>query len=245
MTNTLHRFGAREDFRDDYIVFAMCTRGKNDQGAVERLRRFLSICIKHNPVNIGDAKKGGLLRPSDDLTPIVHWRRSDGTSAQHVIDGVSEPTTVSAVFDNQEALTACLQEVKEADMGLSINVAAVTDCARDCARAAGIERHAVEYSFGFLGNQALLPDGDTLALSTMCGHGMVSAAFAQKMIDWVRTGRRTPRECARYMARFCVCGVFNPTRAERLLTQPAAGSRQPAAAGSGESAAVGTSRGKQ
>jgi hypothetical protein len=219
MTNTLHRFGPRADFEDDYIVFAMCTRGKNDEGAVERLRRFLSICIKHNPVNIGDAKKGGLLRPSGDLTPIVHWRRADGTTAADVINGVSEPTTVSAVFDNQEALTACLREVKEADMGLSINVAAVTDCARDCAAGAGIQRHAVEYSFGFLGDQALLPDGETLSLSTMCGHGMISAAFAQKMIDWVKTGRRTPRECARYMARFCVCGVFNPTRAERLLSK--------------------------
>ena len=108
MTNTLHRFGPREDFQDDYIVFAMCTRGKNDEGAVERLRRFLSICIKHNPVNIGDAKKGGLLRPSGDLTPMVHWRRADGTTAEDVISGVSEPTTVSAVFDNQESLTACL-----------------------------------------------------------------------------------------------------------------------------------------
>jgi hypothetical protein len=53
----------------------------------------------------------------------------------------------------------------------------------------------------------------------MCGHGMVSHAFVQKMIDWVKTRRRTPKECARYMARFCVCGIFNSTRAERLLSR--------------------------
>ncbi len=46
---------------------------------------------------------------------------------------------------------------------------------------------------------------------------MVSGTFAQKMVDWVKTGRKTPAECAAYMSRFCVCGIFNPVRAERLL----------------------------
>ena len=44
-----------------------------------------------------------------------------------------------------------------------------------------------------------------------------SDSFAKKMIEWVKTGRRSPAVCARYMSRFCVCGVFNPERAERLL----------------------------
>ncbi len=149
MTNTLHRFGPREDLQDDYIVFAMCTRGQNDVGAVHRLKQFLSICVKYSPVNIGDATKGGLLRPSSNLTPLVHWRRTDGANAEAVINGVSAPTTVSAVYDNPAALTACLKEVKEADLGLSINVAALTDNAQECALDAGIQRHAVEYSFGF------------------------------------------------------------------------------------------------
>jgi hypothetical protein len=46
---------------------------------------------------------------------------------------------------------------------------------------------------------------------------MVSASLANKMVDWVREGRRTPEEAATYMTRFCSCGVFNPSRAERLL----------------------------
>jgi len=227
MTNTLHRFGARDDLQDDFIVFAMCTRDKNDQGAVEKLRRFLSICVKYKPVNIGDAKKGGLLRPSGNLTPLAHWRRLDGAKAEDVINGIAEPTTVSAVFDNPEALSACLKDVKDADLGLSINVAAVADDAQRCCREAGIERHAVEYSLGFLGKNTLLPEANTLSLMTMCGHGMIAATFAQKMIEWVKTGRRTPRECTRYMSRFCVCGVFNPVRAERLLCRMANQPEQP------------------
>jgi hypothetical protein len=46
---------------------------------------------------------------------------------------------------------------------------------------------------------------------------MVSATFAGKMIDWVKEGRRTPAQAAGYLARFCSCGVFNPSRAERIL----------------------------
>jgi hypothetical protein len=47
----------------------------------------------------------------------------------------------------------------------------------------------------------------------------VSASLAKKMIDWVKEGRRTPEQAATYMQRFCSCGVFNPSRARRLLEQ--------------------------
>jgi hypothetical protein len=33
----------------------------------------------------------------------------------------------------------------------------------------------------------------------------------------VRENRRTPREGAEAMARFCSCGIFNTTRAKRIL----------------------------
>ena len=221
MTNTLHRFGPAEDFKDDYIVFAMCTRGKNDAGAPDRLRKFLEICARHEPVNLGDEKRGAKFQPSKNLNPLAHWRRPDTGSSDEVIKGISEPTTASAVFDSADKLRACLEEVRQADLGLSINVAALTDDARTCACDVGIHPHAVEYSFGFLGDTTKLPETDTLTLMTMCGHGMIASAFAQKMIDWVKTGRKTPAECARYMSRFCVCGIFNPVRAERLLRNAA------------------------
>jgi len=67
-----------------------------------------------------------------------------------------------------------------------------------------------------------LPDDATLRLSTMCGHGMISHALAQKMIDRVRSGRASPEDAARLLARFCVCSVFNPARAARVLASPEA-----------------------
>jgi post-segregation antitoxin (ccd killing protein) len=100
---------------------------------------------------------------------------------------------------------------------VSINISAPMDAAHRCCREAGLTRHSVEYSIGLRGRVDRLADAQTLELSTMCGHGMVSAAFARKMLDWVRENRRTPAEAAAYMTRFCSCGVFNTLRAERLL----------------------------
>jgi hypothetical protein len=114
-------------------------------------------------------------------------------------------------------VVAFLKEVKEADLGLSVNISALTDRADELARQAGITRHSVEFSLGFFGALDKLPDRRILQISTMCGHGMVSFGFTQKMMDWVKEGRRTPEDSARYMARFCSCGIFNTTRAARLL----------------------------
>ena len=46
MTNTLHRFGDAQSFRDDYIVFAIASRGKNDENSVPKLRRFLENALQ-------------------------------------------------------------------------------------------------------------------------------------------------------------------------------------------------------
>jgi len=113
--------------------------------------------------------------------------------------------------------------VKAADLGLSINVSTSIDGAEQCCFAAGIPRHSVGYSLGFEGKTEKLPDAQVLLLSTMCGHGMVSHSLAKKMIDWVKEGRRTPEQAATYLTRFCSCGVFNPARAARILTEAARG----------------------
>ena len=81
----------------------------------------------------------------------------------------------------------------------------------------------MEYSLGFFGQTDRLADRQTLELSTMCGHGMVSSSLAKKMIDWVKEGRRTPEQAAACLTRFCSCGVFNPARAARILQQAARG----------------------
>jgi len=228
MTNTLHRYSDHYAYlpvpnpppvTDDYIVFAMATRGVNDRDLVEKYRTFLTLALKHHPVNLGDASKGGMFHPEKDLDPRVHWRRDQRPDPERVIRGIEGHTTVAAVFDNFEAMKAFVEEVKGADLGVSINISAPMGDARRCCEQVGIVRHSVEYSLGFRGRVDRLPDRRTLAIATMCGHGMIAFDLVKKMLDWVKEGRRTPQEAACYLARFCSCGVFNPTRARRLLEE--------------------------
>jgi len=217
VTNTLHRYGTAESFRDDYVIFAMCCRGKNDQGALPKLKKFLEMAVPFRPVNLGDARHGGAIRPSRNLNPTAHWNREGKPDFQAVIDGLDTPTTVAAVFDNRSTAEAFFQKVREADLGLSINISTSVDGADQCCHAAGVNRHSVGYSLGFEGKTEKLPNSQVLTLMTMCGHGMIASSMAKKMIDWVKEGRRTPDQAVTYLSRFCSCGVFNPARAKRVL----------------------------
>lgn len=227
MTHSLHRFGRRDDLQDDFIVFAMPARGLNDADAVAVQREFLTRALAYGPVNLGDGKKGGWYHPEKGMDPRVHWHRDTGADPRAVIEGVSEPSLVTAVFDNLAAAEGFVRDLVAADLGLSVNLSsAVADGERCCADC-GVTRHSVEYSLGFRGRTERLPDDATLRLSTMCGHGMVSHALAGKMIERVRSGRADPEDAARLLARFCVCSVFNPSRAARVLSE-AAGMAPPA-----------------
>lgn len=223
MTHTLHRYGRPEDFVDDYIVTAMPARGYNDQNCVEKQKAFLRAALTHDPVNIGNSKKGAAHRATKDLRPTVHWSRDDSPDPEWVIEEIDEPTTVSAVFDNYDAVRAFVAELKELDLGLSVNISGVAVEAERCCREVGLTRHSIEFSLGFQGATEKMPEDAARRIATMCGHGMVSATLSNKMIEWVRSGRRTPEQACVYLARFCVCGSFNPTRAERVLEEAAKG----------------------
>lgn len=217
MTNTLHRFGDAETFRDDFIVFAIASRGKNDQDALEKQRKFLRMAIPFGPVNLGDARNGGALRPCKQMNPTSHWNRDMTPDLEAVANGLNHITTVAAVFNDRTKAEAFVKAVKEADLGLSINISTSIDGAEQCCNFAGIKRHSVGYSLGFEGKTEKLPNTQVLTLQTMCGHGMIASSMAKKMIDWVKEGRRTPEQAATYLQRFCSCGVFNPARAVRIL----------------------------
>jgi len=217
MTNTLHRYGSPEGLRDDFVVFAIPTKA-NREGSLPKLKAFLEIAAKHGPVNMGGGGKGGFHRPSARLTPLVHWRERAAVTPAEVIEGCESPGTVAAVFDDIEKVKRLLAELRQRDLGMSINVSGLTEDARSAAEAAGLTRHSVEYSLGFpFGETDRMPDRRTLELATMCGHSMVAFGLVQKLCQLVREGRRTPAEAARCLARFCSCGVFNTARAERLL----------------------------
>lgn len=232
MTNTLHRFSEHYAFEgpvdpapveDDYIVFAMATRDVNDDDLVEKYRTFARLALAHDPVNVGDATKGGILRPQARLNPLAHWRRDTRPDPERVVREIDGHTTVAAVFRRREDTEAFVRALRAADLGVSINISAPMDAAAACCKAVGLPRHSVEYSLGFQGRVERLPERTVLEISTMCGHGMVSHNFVRKLCDWVKEGRRTSGQAATYLARFCVCGVFNTVRAETLFEKARTG----------------------
>ena len=218
MTNTLHRYGQSESFNDDYIIFAIPCKGKNDAGAVEKLKSFLTICAKHNPINMGNGNRSSMA-PQKQLKPSVHWNRIQANDWEKVIEGIKKPGTASAVFATEEDANACFREVIEADFGLSVNMSTSVENAKKLASRNTIKRHSVEYSLQVNDPHDHLPNSQILGLATMCGHGMVSFNLARKMLDMVREGRRTPSQAAATLVRFCPCGIYNPVRATRLLEE--------------------------
>ena len=91
MTNTLHRYGDAASFFDDYVIFAIPSRGKNDKGSLPKLKQFLEMALPFKPVNMGDALNGGALRPRRDMSPTSHWKRDITPDFRAVIDGLIHP----------------------------------------------------------------------------------------------------------------------------------------------------------
>ena len=212
MTNTLHRHGTSESLKNDYVIFAHTAKGITREGSAPKLQKFMRICLKYDPVNIGDGKQGNIHQDDVDIQKLIS-NQGDGAGA-------------AAVFTDLDTLQKVIEELIKADLGISINISGLLEGVQQCCRKAGIERHSVEHSLGFWGAKDRLPEREILEFNTMCGHGMVSFNLIRKMIEYVKLRRLTPKKAAKIMAKCCECGVFNPIRAEILLEKIRMGQRK-------------------
>ena len=203
MTNTLHRQGTIESLRNDYIIFTHTAKGITREGSGPKIQEFMRICLKHHPVNIGDYIRGNMHQDDIDIQKLIS-EQGDGEGA-------------AAVFNDLGTLQKVVEELIQADLGLSINISGLMDEVQVCCRKAGLERHSAEHSLGFWGSRDRLPEREILELNTMCGHGMVSFNLVRKMIEYVKLRRLTPSKAAKIMAKCCECGAFNPARAQIFL----------------------------
>jgi hypothetical protein len=203
MTNTLHRRGTSANLKNDYVIFCTMAKGINSKGSGPKIQEFIRICLKYNPVNMGDGYMGNILQEDVGVQRFL-VERSDGEGA-------------AAVFTDLDTLQKVIDELIRADLGISINVSGLLDDVQACCRKAGMERHSVEHSLGVWGAKDRLPERDILDVNTLCGHGMVSFNLIRKMVEYVKLRRLTAKKAANLMARCCECGAFNPVRAEQLL----------------------------
>ncbi len=220
MTNTLHRFQKPDDPKDDHVVFALASAGINDDRLLEKTRDFLLAALRYDPVNLASGSwYGPMYRPEKRLNPFKLYvsGRKEYVPPEQVVAEMNVPGLALAVFDKKESLEGFLDDVRQMDLGLCVNVSSLVDDVREMAPRTGVLPHSINYALGFRGNLFRLPDEQVLALTTLCGHGLIASNFAKKMIDGVREKRITPQKAAGYMAKFCVCGAFNTSRAVRIL----------------------------
>jgi len=182
-------------------------RGVNDKDAVPKLKKFLRMALKHGAVNAGQIRVGNIFRFSspEELLAVVE-------KSEHIY-------SLYTVFDDREKVQALLKDVVTADLGLSVVVSGLFDEVDKMCQEVGIKRHTAQCSLGVWGKREKLPPEEILDITTMCGHGMVSANLVRRMATEVRKGLTSLEVAASIMAKPCVCGVFNPKRAEDLLRQ--------------------------
>ena len=215
MTNTLHRQGTPESLRHDYVVFATVAKGYNEQGAEDKKRRFLQMACKHRPVNTAIIREPEVVYEGEKW--IWNSLAAPALDPERALEKFTGSVHATATFDNLEAVQDFVLELREADLGISINISGPLAEVAGCCRALGMQRHSAEHSLGIFGKVERLPSKQTQEISTMCGHGMVSFNFVTKIVDYIRLGLLTPEQGAAYLARPCTCGAFNTSRATDLL----------------------------
>jgi hypothetical protein len=204
MTHSLHRRGTRESLSEDYVMLCLPAVGINDEGHAPKLKKFLEIAVRYDPVNIGAIKLGNMYS---------HSKEEVVAAAQAV---------AHAVFVKQEQVANMLKDLEKADLGMSVVVSGIFENVDQCLEKAGLKHHTANFSLGIWGKTEKLPPNEILEVATMCGHAMISANLIKSMVDEIKAGRKTPEEAAKVLAPQCACGVFNPARAAKLMAAMAA-----------------------
>lgn len=203
MTHTLHRMGTYESLENDICIMAFPQKGINYDGSKTSLQWFLKEAHKCGAVNLGMVICGSMI----------------AYSLEHVIEGVKDGRGAFVVFDNNIKLTEFLKRIKEKDTGISITICALWDLVKDMCDEVGVKPHSVNRSLGIWGDLSKLPSEEIQTLTSMCGHAQVSPLLVEKTIEDIKKGRLSARDGAIKLAKPCICGFFNPTRAENILEE--------------------------
>lgn len=203
MSHSLHRYGTEENLENDYTFYARTSRWVNREGCGPKLRKILDIILAENPVNFGSSHAGKSYKAG--LIPEEYAKTLDTAYG------------VACCFSNKESIRNILLRLKEADTGISIVTGGLIEEIVKICEEIGLKPHTAFLSLGIHGKKAALPEDRVLEMTTMCGHGMVSALLTRAVIKKVKAGKMKPDEGANLLAQPCPCGIFNTDRCEALL----------------------------
>lgn len=206
MTHTNHRQGTIESLRGDWVVQMRRAKGVNDQNASPKLKKFLELSLKYDPVCAGCSKIGNTLT--------VGWQKLVDD-----VGNIEDSHNAHVVFDSADKTAKFLKDLVQADLGLSVIVSGLHGEIDRMCRDAGTRRHTVQYSLGIWGKTKRLPHSKELEISTMCGHGTIPFNLVRRMARAVRDGNLSLEKAAEKLGKPCVCGIFNTRRAQTLLQE--------------------------
>lgn len=202
MSHSLHRRGDVCSLKNDFVILITPAVGINHKDSGPKLWKILDIVTALGPNNIGSYETGTIY---------------SGVTIEEIRNSMPETPRVRCCFDSKDKMFEALRRIKELDLGLSVTVSGLNDDILDMCNKLDISPHSVNYSLGIYGATEKLPPEELLEIITMCGHGMISRDLVAKAVEDVKSGRKTPYDAAVMVAQPCVCGIFNVTRAERLL----------------------------
>jgi len=201
MTHTLFRKGSAEDLRNDFVMLGMCATGFTHKGSAAVKKKLYEILIKFPHSNSGEVKTGSEFN----------------ADMEDILNGFVDTSVMHIVFTDKEVVIKVLEEIKKADLGISVVLSGLFEETNECCRKAGLSPHTVEHSAGVMGRTEKLPGDDILGITTMCGHNLVASELVLSMVKKIRRKKLSLEQAAAKLAGPCICGVFNPKRAETLL----------------------------
>ncbi len=203
MSHSLHRSGSIESQKKDFVWFMYQTKGVNDKNVAPKMLKYIEAAERQHSENWGDVKTG----------PITRF------SSEEIKEKLSDKSRIRGVFTSREQVIGFLKEIKEDDLDQSCIITGLISEVIPCCHEAGVTPHSVNFSLGVWGNKSILPDDDTLSITTMCGHHMIPPKFVEYIIAQVRSGKMTPKEGGDRLSSFCYCGIFNQVRAADLIEE--------------------------
>jgi hypothetical protein len=167
----------------------MLTAGINDKypDSRKKLLRIGEILNDHKPINI-------MLEIAWKISPII-----------------------TATFNDVETVKKVMKILKEENLGISIVVSGLLTEIQNITSKLDLNLHTVHLSLGIFGKKELLPSEKILEITTMCGHHCISPQSVDYYVQLIKDGKISLKEAAKKLAKPCVCGIFNLSRAVKIL----------------------------
>lgn len=228
MTHSNHRRGDRESLSKDYIVITRVDRTNQAQiqykeGLKSRVKKFLEICAKYKPTAIASKEDQGIVVNRW----MKRWQR-EMDSGIHKCTPMNEITedpnpnpraVTHVVYTDYNSVVNVINELKEADLGLSVVVSGMFDKVFQICEETQTSPHTVNLSLETFGRADLLPKEPILSLLTMCGHSLISRQLIEDLIRKISEDVLSVEQAAIEMGKQCTCNIFNVERGIELITK--------------------------